>query len=96
MTVEFEWDERKNVLNLEKHGLRFEYAALVFRDPAALTFLDDRFDYGEARWATIGVVEAVILYVAHSTSEDDSGEEIIRIISARQATPRERRFYLSR
>lgn len=54
----FEWDEEKNASNREKHGLRFEHAALVFRDPGVLSYLDDRFDYGEERWVTIGRVES--------------------------------------
>ena len=84
----FEWDDEKNASNREKHGLRFELAALVFADPDALSFRDDRFDYGEERWVTIGRVDYTIVYVAHSFREDGDGEEIIRIISARQASPR--------
>jgi len=94
--VELEWDEEKNWSNADKHGLRFERAALVFQDAEALSFLDDRFDYGEKRWVTVGRVDFEIIYVAHTLFEDENGEEIIRIVSARQATPRETRFYLSR
>jgi len=94
--VDFEWDEEKNGSNADKHGLRFERGALVFQDPEALSFLDDRFDYGEERWVTIGRVDFEIIYVAHTLFEDENGEEVIRIVSARQATPREKRIYLSR
>lgn len=93
---QFEWEDEKNLSNFDKHGVRFEYAALVFEDPEALSFLDDRFNYGEVRWVTIGRVEFVTLYVAHTVFEDQNGQETIRIISARQATPGEQGLYLSR
>ena len=96
MTVEFEWDEEKNWSNDAKHGLGFEIAALVFEDPEAVSFLDDRFDFGEKRWVTLGRIDFAIIYVAHTVEEDDDGEEIIRIVSARQTTAREKRIYLSR
>lgn len=92
----FEWDEEKNALNESKHGLGFGEAACVFDDPDAVSFLDDRFDYGEKRWVTIGRVDRTIVYVAHNLFEDEDGEEIIRLISARKATPREERIYYSR
>ena len=52
---EFEWDDQKAIHNLTDHGVSFEDAKLVFADPLALTFDDDREDYGEDRLATIGV-----------------------------------------
>jgi uncharacterized DUF497 family protein len=81
--VEFAWDERKNRVNRRKHGISFETAVLVFDDPYHLT-TQDREVEGAARWQTIGVL------VAHTLSED---EDVIRIISARKATPRERSIY---
>ena len=95
-TLQFEWDEEKEDANEAKHGIGFAEAAAVFDDPDAVSLRDDRYDYGEERWITIGRVALTILYVAHNAFEDDDGEEIIRIISARKATPREARIYLSR
>jgi len=64
----------------------------VFDDPNQLS-IQDRYEGGEERWQTIGLVNGIaVLIVAHTFSDDD-GEEIIRIISARKATPRERRRY---
>jgi uncharacterized DUF497 family protein len=89
--VRFEWDEEKSITNLRKHRVSFETAKLVFEDPNYLTE-QDREIYGEARWRTIGMVDGVlILFVAHTVEEQD--EEVVRIISARKATPGERREY---
>jgi len=88
--VEFTWDERKNRVNKQKHGVSFETAILIFDDPYHLT-RQDREVEGEPRWQTIGMVKGVhVLLVAHTVSED---EEVIRILSARKATPGERSIY---
>jgi hypothetical protein len=88
--LEFAWDERKNRGNQQKHGVSFETAIMVFDDPYHLT-RQDREVEGEARWQTIGMVKGVhMLLVAHTVSED---EEVIRILSARKATPSERSIY---
>lgn len=97
MKIRFAWDETKNRSNQRKHdGIAFEVAAQVFRDPLRLT-RQDRIEDGEERWQTLGVVHGVtVLLVAHTiTEDDDEGEpvEVIRIISARRATPRERKRY---
>jgi uncharacterized DUF497 family protein len=91
--MRFVWDENKSRTNLAKHGIAFATAAKVFDDPRALSF-PDRFVEGEQRWNSIGWAEGVpvILSVAHTVSETAT-EEIMRIISARKATPRERREY---
>jgi len=79
-------------VNREKHGISFELAQRVFNDPNHLS-LQDRHEGGEERWQTLGLIgpHAVVL-VAH-TYEDEHGEEIVRIISARKATRAERRLY---
>ena len=68
----------------------------MFRDPFRLT-RQDRIENGEERWQTLGVVHGVtVLLVAHTITEDDvegDAVEVIRIISARRATPRERKRY---
>ena len=97
MKLYFAWDDAKNRSNQRKHGgIAFEMAAQVFRDPFRLT-RQDRIEGGKERWQTLGVVHGVtVLLVAHTiTEDDDEGEpvEVIRIISARRATPRERKRY---
>jgi uncharacterized protein len=88
--VEFTWDERKNRVNTQKHGLGFEIAIRVFDDPYHLT-RQDREVEGEPRWQTIGMVDGgPLLLVAHTVAED---EEVIHVISARKATRRERSIY---
>jgi uncharacterized DUF497 family protein len=88
-----EWDEAKNRRNIEKHRISFETARLVFDDPYARS-AQDRVVDGEERWQTVGMVEGLIVLVAHTHGEE-SEEEVIRIISARKATPAERRVYES-
>ena len=85
---EFEWDDDKAAANAEKHGVTFEQARSVFRDPFAIELLDDREDYSEDRYILIGMSAASVLVVVHAQREDRS-----RIISARNAEPNERRFY---
>lgn len=92
MYRKFEWDENKNVINRNKHGVDFQTASFVFDDPNFLSEQDRVVD-GEARWQTIGMVGGlVILMVAHTVREDEN-TEIIRIISARKATSKERKHY---
>ena len=92
----FEWDPAKNLSNQRKHGVSFEEAAQVFRDPLFLSW-KDRIEDGEERWQACGQVEGLtILIVAHTTWEEiDDGTvmDVIRIISARRAEPKERRRY---
>jgi uncharacterized DUF497 family protein len=88
--VEFAWDDSKNRLNRRKHGISFELATLVFDDPF-LVSTQDREVEGEARWQTIGMIHGVqVLVVAHTVEEDN---DLVRIFSARKATPQERRIY---
>jgi uncharacterized protein len=90
--MRFPWDEAKNRRNQLKHKVSFEAATLVFDDPKAMSLVD-RVIEGEERWQTLGLIRgAVVLLVAHAVSEA-SGAETVRIISARKATPRERRTY---
>ena len=90
--MQFTWDERKNRANQRKHGISFETGAMVFDHPYQVS-TQDRVIEGELRWQTIGMVKGIqILLVAHTVSESDD-EEVIRIISARKATPQERSIY---
>jgi uncharacterized DUF497 family protein len=90
--VRIEWDPAKNEINRTKHGIDFETAQLVFDDPCCVTFVE-RVTNGEERWQAIGSIEnIIILVVVHTYWEDVSGE-VVRIISARPATRRERKLY---
>lgn len=85
---DFEWDHAKAATNLAKHGVSFEQARDAFDDPFAVDFVDDREDFGELRLIVIGMVESRLLVVAHTLRGDK-----VRIISAREAQPHERRQY---
>jgi len=90
--MRFEWDEDKNRSNLGKHRISFGTAKVIFDDPQKVS-IQDRFVEGEERWQTLGIVGGtVVLLVAHLWWDED-GEEVIRIISARKASSRERRIY---
>ncbi len=84
----FQWDERKAASNIVEHGVTFDAARDVFKDPFALDWLDESEDYGEDRYAIIGMSENRLLYVAYTMRG-----EAIRIISARLAEPQDRRRY---
>lgn len=84
-----EWDPEKAASNLTKHGVAFHEAGTVLDDPLSTTFPDPAHSVDEQRYLTIGSsVSGRILVVAHT----DRGEAV-RLISARAATPTERRFY---
>jgi uncharacterized DUF497 family protein len=90
--VRFEWDSAKAESNYAKHGVSFDVARLVFEDPFQRSIrqvIDE-----EERWVTMGLAgDTVLLVVAHTISEGDDKEEVVRIISARKATSRERKSY---
>jgi hypothetical protein len=86
--MEFEWDPRKAKANKAKHGVDFELAKDVFRDPARLSGLDDSSE-DEERWRIIGLAGGKILFVVYTERDGD----VIRIISAREASKREARDY---
>jgi uncharacterized DUF497 family protein len=88
--LEFEWHDAKAEANLQAHGVSFDVAKTVFKDPFAIERLDDREDYGEARFVLIGMAEGnVVLFVAFTERENR-----IRIISARRATQNEEADYV--
>jgi uncharacterized DUF497 family protein len=88
--VEFQWDERKSRENLRKHGLRFEDAAEII-EGETVTFLDDRFEYGETRYVTLGILDGRVIVIVHMLRG-----ETIRIISMRKANKREKKIYQER
>lgn len=87
--MEFEWDFRKAKSNLRKHGVSFDEAASAFRDILSFTYDDEIHSRIEQRYATLGMSNVGrILVVAHTIRG-----ETVRIISAREATPSERKWY---
>ena len=90
--IAFEWDATKAASNIKKHGISFEEAQSVFYDEFAVQFFDNEHSENEDRFLMLGMsVNAKLLLVCHC--ERDAGQ-VIRIISARQATRREQVFYL--
>jgi len=90
--VQFEWDSEKAKVNLAKHRVAFALATRVWDDPFHVAF-PERIENGERRWLALGLVgREMLLVVAHSYP-DALDEERIRVISARKATPKERRRY---
>jgi uncharacterized DUF497 family protein len=87
MPLRFEWDEDKAASNVAKHGIAFDEASTVFGDPLAVIFDDEEHSRGELREIIIGDSVLDRLWLAAFT---ERGDEIVRIISARKATKRER------
>ncbi len=84
----FEWDENKNQQNLKKHQISFEEAVEIFNG-FVFTAIDERYDYDETREISIGAIQGVVIITVIHTERNGN----IRIISARKATPKERRQY---
>ena len=87
--MRFSWSERKRAINLTEHGLDFVDAARVF-EGLTFSYEDDRFDYGEQRFITLGLLAGVPVSIAHTETDDE-----IRVISFRKATSREARLYFN-
>ena len=90
LPVQFEWDADKAVLNLKKHGVRFETAARVFCDVNRIELYDTEHSTDEDRYNTIGMVDN-ILFVVYTERKNR-----IRLISARPANRKERSLYYDR
>lgn len=86
--MSFEWDEAKNEINKEKHGISFEEAIEIF-DGFIYTRIDDREDYGEIREISIGAIQGFVMIVVVHTDRNN----VTRIISARRADTIERKMY---
>ncbi len=89
--MRYVWDEKKAKTNLEKHGIRFEEAQVIWADPNALEFYDPENSKAEDRFIRIGLnpIRGILLVVFCENETDD----IIRIISARRASNQEREDY---
>jgi len=88
--MSFAWDEAKRRSNLEKHGVDFALARLIFNGPT-LEGPDDRRDYGEARFAAYGVADGEVLFVIYTRCYGRR-----RLISARKAGTDEKAKYHAR
>ena len=87
--MRIEWDENKAVSNVVKHKVSFAEAQTVFDDPLSATVDDPDHSFDEKRFVTVGITSVGRLIVVSHTLEP----EIIRIISARKPTRRERESY---
>lgn len=91
--VEFDWHPGKAASNLRQHGIAFWQAATVFRDPLARSMPDEDHSDVEDRWVTIGqTADGRLVVVVHTFRQRDD-QSLVRIISARDATRRERRIF---
>jgi uncharacterized DUF497 family protein len=85
--VRFTWNDKKRKSNLKKHGIDFADAETIFGG-LVLTFEDDRFDYEERRFLTVGMLSDIVVVIAHTETDEE-----IRIISMRKATKNEQKIY---
>lgn len=85
--MKFEWDEAKRQTNIAKHGIDFVDLPPLF-DGLTVLEVDDRFDYGETRFLTLGMLNGIVFLVVHTETDDT-----IRIISARKASKYEEEYY---
>ncbi len=91
--MRIEWDENKNKVNIQKHGVDFRDAAYVFSDPFQLNIADEDHSDHEERWIVLGKnLNDTLLLVVHT----DRSHNVIRIISARKATKNEQKRYIQR
>ena len=88
--MRFEWDDAKDEINQKKHGVAFEVASRVFADPNVLEYIE-RVVEGEERWHAIGFASGTVLFL--TVVHTHVGDKVVRIISAREATSRERKLY---
>jgi hypothetical protein len=87
--MRFEWDPKKAVTNLKKHGVSFQEAATVFGDPLAITFQDPDHSENEERKLTFGLsLQRRLIVVSHTERKD-----VTRIINARKMKRKERVIY---
>ena len=85
--MRFEWDEAKRRSNLRRHG--FDFVAIEkILSGATVTFLDERFDYGETRLLTLGLFKQQVVAITHTETDD-----VIRVISIRKASKNEEENY---
>lgn len=86
--MRYTYDPAKKTANLKKHGLNFGDARQVIESGQAVTFEDRRFDYGESRFLTLGLLDGVVVVIVTAETEDE-----IRIVSMRKAERNEQEIY---
>jgi hypothetical protein len=96
--MRYVWDPAKDFLNQRKHGLSLEDGISALQDPERDFWIDDRFDYGEERIITMGRrMQSLLVVVSTEVISVAEGDEVIRIISVREANKHEtRRFNFGR
>jgi len=88
--VQFEWDQAKNAANLRKHGISFEDASAIFSTPdRCLEIFDETHSINEDRFIAIGPIRGGVVVVVHTECE----ERVVRIISVRLATEKEKSMF---
>ena len=87
--MQYRWSDAKRQLNLQQHGLDFIDAPKVFDGPT-FTYEDDRFDYSEQRFVTLGLLDDLVVSVVHTETP-----RLIRVISFRKATRHEQTIFFS-
>ncbi|MGO9004200.1 MAG: BrnT family toxin [Beijerinckiaceae bacterium] len=94
MRIDFDWDPAKAASNAAKHGVTFEGAMTLFRDPLALSRPDDDHSTNEERWITLGLASTGnLLLVVHTWADIGLDHSAVRIISARRPSRNEARQY---
>ena len=88
--MRYEWDEAKRRSNIQRHGFDFIGIETAFAGET-VTILDDRFEYGETRFVTLGMLRGRMVVIAHTETD-----EVIRIISVRKATKNEEISYFKK
>jgi len=85
--MRFEWDEAKRSVNIKRHGIDFVDVEKILAGET-ITFLDNRFDYGEIRFLTFGLLWGKVVAIVHTEKD-----EVIRVISVRRASKSEEETY---
>jgi len=88
--MKFEWDEQKRLINLQRHEIDFVDAGQIF-EHEVFTFIDDRFNYGEIRFVSFGLLDGAVVTIVYTEAD-----EIIRVISIRKATKNEQQIYFEK
>ena len=86
--MRFEWDEAKRKVNLRKHRIDFVAVEKVLLTSETMSYIDERFSYGEERFITLGLLDGKVIAIVHTIEE-----EVIRVISARKAMKNEEESY---
>lgn len=94
--MKFQWDPKKESINIQKHGVNFEQASYVFADPNALSMFDEDHSECEDRWILLGKSQNELVLTVVHTFRNEDGSEVVRIISARKATKKEIKTYQGR